>query len=220
MLAYQQLTITGGAPALEAYVASLTDSPPAGWWRDHATESRLLDPETEDPAPHYCFSCAATDTRPTAHVVLIHAPASCLSVSAIFPPTRERLEIAAYNGILLAFHDEVVAPGLAGHGLHIELTSSTPVPEDWMSSRAVARLRAFSAEGRRSAAHLSMLDQVRWQAFVIAAWRDRADATTEDLRLWLTEEGWRPDIALRLAEQYTFGYRLLRAFEDAPHRIS
>jgi len=76
-------------------------------------------------------------------------------------------------------------------------------------------LRTFSAKANKGPGSANTRDRERWNAFVVAAFRDGSTLDAYTLRRWLAEiEGWAPELADQLAGEYAYGCELLNFAKD------
>src|SRR4051794_33479684 len=194
-------------------------TPPTGWTRDRAAESRARAVPVLNPKPTFCFGCSREGRRPAAMLILTQKDAGTFFVSNIIPLSKHQLEHGEYNAILEDFYERVIRPYAGPAGVTASLSRGQVDLEHWMSHDAAELLRQFSACANKGTGSSHPSDRDRWNAFVVAAHRDGSRMDAADLRRWLIEvDGWPPEVADQLAVEYEYGRELL-AFA-AGHRRS
>lgn len=136
-------------------------------------------------------------------------------VPNIVPIDFGKLSIAQYNAILADFIDRIVRPVAPKFGYSIVATESRQDLEDWTSTDAAKKLRAFSGAANKSTGSSHPLDQRRWFDFIIAVHESSSVIGTDYLARWLqTVEGWDEESAHELAGEYETGLSLLKRYDE------
>jgi hypothetical protein len=212
MKVYQDLVIHGSRQALDQFVADLELRLTNGWARYHAREREVRKAAL---GSMYCFSCAASGSRPTSELWIATRSDGSLYVSNILAREQSSLTYDQYNAILREFHDCFVSPAAAASGVEVEMGSPDPQIEDYLSPAAAGLLRTFSRLANRSVVH--PLDRKRWNEFLTAAYREGAPLEVLMLQRWLIEEEkWPEDEAIDLAIEYERARDLLQVYESRP----
>ena len=210
---FRELLIRGTPEQFDSAVAQLDRSLADGWIHDRVTEGQLaaLTLRTERT---FCFSCTETEVRPAATLFLTRNGSGSFYASNVIPLDKYQLSHGQYNAILAEFAKRF-GEVFEAQGLTVELTASVVDLDHWLNTDAAGMLRTFSAKASKGTGGANPRDRERWNAFVVAAYRDASTLDAYTLRRWLIEiEGWVPEVADRLAGEYAFGRELLNFAED------
>ncbi len=217
MKVFRELTISGPPDVLQETVVAIERRLDNGWYRDTKAEE-LFGTGQE---PMYCFACVAFKGRPAADVWLMYRPSGSLSVSNIIPHEGGQLSYDDYNRLLQEFHESFVAPLQTELSLHITLTEGEKGLSAWLSRSAADLLDQFIRAGNRYAPTAHQEDRNRWDAFLVAAHRDRAALDAKTLHRWLIEEvGWPEEAASDLAADYSSGRALLEYYDTTASLVA
>jgi hypothetical protein len=209
---FRDLLIRGTPEQFKSAVEQIDRSGADGWFHDRVTEGQFnaLTLRTE---PTFCFSCTETEVRPAATVFLTRNSSGSFYASNVVPLDRYQLSHGEYNALLAEFNKRF-GDVFEAEGLTVELTASVVDLDHWLSSDAAGLLRTFSAKAHKGTGGGHPHDRERWNAFVVAAFRDASPLDAYILRRWLIEiEGWAPEVGNRLAGEYAFGRELLNFAE-------
>ena len=136
-------------------------------------------------------------------------------VTNIVPVECDELGIAQYNDILADFIKSVVSPVAHRFDYQIDTTEAFQNPEDWTSTEAAQKLRAFSGAANKSTGASHAMDRRRWFDFIIAVHESQKTMGTDHLVRWLHEiDGWDKESAHQLASQYETALSLLKHYDD------
>jgi hypothetical protein len=137
-------------------------------------------------------------------------------VTNIVPVETGRLEISDYNWALNDFIRRIAQPARLAGDFTIEVSQPAEGLTDWMSEGAARALIVFSKAANKATNATHPLDRQRWEAFLIAAHRDRTPLNTQLLRRWLcTVEDWPDEVAEQLAIEFETGMSLLDTYDAA-----
>lgn len=210
---FRELLIRGTPEQFYSAVQEIDRKGADGWFHDHVAEGQLnaLTLRTERVT---CFSCTETETRPAATVYFTRNDSGSFCATNIIPIAKYRLSHGEYNAMLAEFNKRF-GDVFEAQGLTVELTASVVDLDHWLNPDAAAMLRTFSAKANKGPGSANTRDRERWNAFVVAAFRDASTLDAYTLRRWLVEiEGWAPELADQLAGEYAFGRELLSFAKD------
>lgn len=213
MAIFRELLFRGTPEQFYSAVQQIDRKGADGWFHDHVAEGRInaLTLRTERVT---CFSCTETETRPAATLYFTRNSAGSFSASNVVPIAKYQLSPGEYNAILVDFTNRF-AEVFEAQGSTVELTESEADLDHWLNPDAAAMLRTFSTKANKGTGGSHPRDRERWNAFVVAAFRDGSTLDAVTLRRWLMEiEGWAPEVADRLAGEYAFGRELLKFETD------
>lgn len=144
-----------------------------------------------------------------------------IRITNIVPLKKTRLSIDEYNAVLDLFYDEIVKPNQKKlSGLDIEGPCSAHFnPENYISKKALEKLRKFNMTANKSSWALHPCDEERWFDFICQTVLDgqKFDYTTiyrflMDEEYWQTENVWSEEDAACLASEYDNYVRILEYF--------
>jgi hypothetical protein len=213
MKIHQTLTVPGTPSRLRELVARIDQAmtPDAVWARSSRLEAWLRE---RGGADLLCYSRTST-LHPPAVLVWVSTDRDTFSVRNISPEKISEFTRDEYNETLREFHDRWVAPAARALGLAAELTPPEISIEALLGPMARARLDDFCASASRQAGRFPPLDRERWHAFLVAAHRERASLTVDQLTRWLHEEkGFPVDVARDLADSYDSARDLLAQYDS------
>ena len=128
----------------------------------------------------------------------------------IVPLEIDQISINIYNNVLNDFVNRVIQPTSKVSGFHIEISARKQSITDWTSKEAADALHRFSVLANKSTGSSHPLDQKRWFEFLFSVRKTHEKLDSYLLKRWLIEvEGWSPDVAIELIDQYEFGMNLL-----------
>jgi hypothetical protein len=211
MQVFRNLFIHGKYDQIDALMVEVERNLEAGWTRDRDEEDRMKSLAYR-PARAYCFTCNQQGGRPAATVFLMDKDKEPDTYYAtnVAPRKEYQLTYEQYNGILGEFAERFVLPCAQRLGLRADLTATDVDLENWLSRDAAERLRRFSHSANKSTGSGHPCDQEQWLEFILASGHEGNTLDGSTLRRWLTEtEGWSPEMAQRLADEYEFGRDLL-----------
>ncbi len=212
---FRDLYVSVDAERMAAIADLIDQSPPKGWVRDRAVESKARCAPVLTLRPTFCFTWSSRDSRPFATVILAQKDPTTFFVANVIPVAKHQLTHEEYNGVMEDFFERVVKPYVSQGGVTANLTGSKAELEHWMSAEAAERLRTFSACANKGTGASHPHDRERWNDFVLAAHRCAGKMPAADLRRWLIDiEEWSPEVADQLASEYEYGRELL-AFAEA-----
>lgn len=213
MRIYPDLKITGRSEELAALLAkldALSDS--LLWTRDLRAEEDLK-----------ALSSAHEDWRSYRNKKSSDVPQAILwlrifenewTVPNIVPLADGQLTPEVYSALLNSFRGQI----LESIG-DLAISVSEPVaevgPEYWLSKDAAESLHRFSSLANKSTGASHPYDRARWNAFVIASYRDKCDVDGSTLSNILTEhEGWPESKASDLGVLFEYEKSLLDALDE------
>ena len=205
---HRRLLVSGAPDAIRQLLAGLRARSAGGWQRSMPRE-RSID-ATGDVT---CFECDTQPGRQAAVVWVSLRDEGRVLYETTVLPTAGVLDVAQSNAVLESFVAEMVEPLLQGTGLHLEFTPAIFDLSEHLSAATEQLLWAFASLADRDAVAAHPGSEARWQTFLIAAHREKADLPATLLSEWLADEGWPPDVASRLGLEYTVGRRLLGAYD-------
>jgi hypothetical protein len=210
MKVYQDLVFRGDPERLVDLISEIERRLSGGWERRFDLEKQV---GRRALGPMYCFSCAATSTRPDAQLWIVTQSGGALRVSNVLSDSVPSLTYDQYNSILMEFYGEFADPAARRLGIAVELGRPEMYLETWLSTRAVELLRNFSALANKSILH--PYDRRRWNEFLALAHRERTTLDPTVLKRWLIEEEkWSEYLAFELTTEYERARDLLEVFES------
>jgi hypothetical protein len=210
MKVYQDLVFRGDPERLVDLISEIERRLSGGWERRFDLEKQV---GRRALGPMYCFSCAATSTRPDAQLWIVTPSGGALRVSNVLSDSVPSLTYDQYNSILMEFYGEFADPAARRLGIAVELGRPEMYLETWLSTRAVELLRNFSALANKSILH--PYDRRRWNEFLALAHRERTTLDPTVLKRWLIEEEkWSEYLAFELTTEYERARDLLEVFES------
>lgn len=136
------------------------------------------------------------------------------SVPNIVPLEMSELSFTQYNSILDDFISRIAGPAAAGNGYALHTSRGAQTIDDWVSEDVADKLRRFSRLANKSTGASHPMDESRWFDFLIAFHRSGGSLHADQLARWLREvEGWREDMAHRLASDFEKGTGLLAHYD-------
>lgn len=214
MEVFRDLFLRGESEQLAALMDDVAESLPPGWARDRTTEG-ILQATSLWTKPVYSFYYDQENHFPAATIYFLEEEPGLLTASNIVPRKQPRLSYREYNVLLEEFCERVVRPCAERRGVEVELTSSQADLNNWLSEASAEKLRGFSTMSNKEIGCLHPRDQQRWIDFIVTAHQDGSQLHATTLRRWLTEiEGWSPEIADRLVNEYALGGEIL-TFSDS-----
>jgi hypothetical protein len=186
------------------------------WRREREPVERLrklLSAPVAAPETTFCFSIEGKPGRPGATVWLERRGPNKLVVPHIVAAERRALTDEEYNGILVDFESSVLRPLI--HDLDVDLRIISPRAklEESISPDAMASLRAFSSNAKRSQSYED-LDWQTWKRFLIQAHLDGSVLESADLEWWLEQENWPEEERRQLAGLYRTSLSLLAEYDE------
>lgn len=210
---FRELLIRGTPEQFASAVARIGRAGEDGWFHDSVMEGRL-DALTLSTERTTCFSCTEKSDRPAASLFLTRDNSGSCYASNVVPMTKYQLSHGEYNDILVEFAGRF-GEVFRAEGSTVELTQSEADLDHWLSRDVAALLRSFSTKANKGVGGARTIDRERWNAFVVAASREGSTLDGYTLRRWLTEiENWAPEVADRLASEYSFGRELLKFADE------
>jgi hypothetical protein len=210
MKVYQDLVFRGDPERLVDLISEIERRLSAGWERRFDLEKQV---GRRALGPMYCFSCAATSTRPDAQLWIVTGSEGELRVSTILSNRGTSLTYDQYNAILTEFYSGFADPAARRLGIAVELSGPEIHLETWLSPRAADLLRSFSKFADKYI--LLPSDRKRWHMFLAQAHRERTTLDPRILKRWLIEEEkWSESLAYELTTDYEHARGLLEVFES------
>ncbi len=210
---YRELEVKGHPDTLRSIIASMAHRLHSGWSRDREAELALRE---ASPSAMYCFACAQSATLPPSRLWLVLEQSGTLYVSNIVPLRQSQLSYDEYNDVLMDFYQTLVAPAAADLDVIVHITDAERDIASWLGEEAAALLRQFALTANKSTGTAHPNDRRRWDAFLVAAHRNRVPLDTTILKRWLVEcEGWPDQVASDLALEYESGRSLLEYYDHA-----
>lgn len=183
----------------------------ADWKRDASAEAKLnanLDVTTPGV---FCFVLDDPSMRPVT-LILARKGWDELHVSSLITKDRRPLSDVEYNRILGDFFANVLVPLSLGIKLDLDMTPARGEVEQYLSPDALGRLLEFSAASKKDTT--SLPDGLKWDRFIIQAYRDGALLDGEELHYWLLSDGFSQEDSDRLLESFEEGWSLLAAYDE------
>lgn len=206
--------VFGDAEALDKAWAALTDlATTAGWTRARSREARA-----SESTPGADLRAFVSGDR---CVILVRDSAGGkpqLKTLGAWPhPQGGGLDVDEHNSLIDRFENEVLAPAAERAGALLSSNKVDQGLDDWTDPRTVKALRQFACGDTTNNAHPS--DRRRWNDFIISASRssDPHGLHSGNLVPWLEGEGFAPELAARLAQEYENGISLLKRLSEREH---
>ena len=134
-----------------------------------------------------------------------------LRVTSIVTKDGKSLDDVEYNRILGDFFANVLIPMSVGIKVVAEMRPPRIELEEFLSSKAMDRLREFSIASTKGDNHVP--DGSRWSDFVIQAHLDGAYLGDEDLDYWLMSDGFSVDDRQTLLMEFEGVRTLLNQYD-------
>lgn len=136
-------------------------------------------------------------------------------VPNIVPLETGKLTYTQYNTILDDFIVRIALPVSSKFGFKVERSESEQTIDDWLSPRAVIKLKSFSNSANKSTLASHPLDQRRWFDFIITAYLNNDKLKSDMLSRWLYEvDGWDENSAIELAGNFENSISLLTYYSN------
>jgi len=210
MEVFRKMYLRGDLNQLVATLELIGHSLPPGWIRDGQAELRLHTLSFGEERKRFCFRAAHAFPLPVSDVFVIEVDDGTFEVSNIVPREQPQLSIGQYNAVLDEFCNRIVRPIAEEAGVVVELTPGHVELGQWLSGASEGKLRAFSEKAFKGNAASRGDDRRRWLDFVVTAHREGGRLPPRMLERWLVEvDGWYPEIAEELADEYRLGGEIL-----------
>lgn len=220
MRVFQDLTISGKPDDLQKLRTELLRSP-NGWVPFKRNEEWM---DKEEPSSSEAHPFIAIDVpelsrlRPATLFLLLKDEGQTAYVGNILPDSNS-LSQEEYNAILKSFFEECIQPHRDHFRLKCLFSPEFVFIEDTLSRENLALLHEFENMANKSTGASHPNDYRRWINFIVASVRDKERLGTEQLRIWLMDQGFPPYIASDLVQQYKFGFDLIEKMAtDIPHQ--
>lgn len=205
MIRFQNLTITGTAEELKAFIEDLTERL-EGWQQDSRPEHGLV-------AKCIAIRTPSGGGLPDAMLYLSGSiEAGLYHMANIVPMGCDSLSREQYNAILQAFYDQCVRDRTALFGITAELTQADVRADDVLSWETVELLHLFSTLANKSTGSSHPADGKRWRDFISQSFRTDQILDSDSLSGLLMDEGWPEESAHELAAEYQSAIRVLRNY--------
>ena len=211
MKKHQTLSIKIPNNAMDEYIDSLYRvAKEHGYKRLEDIENKLREDKTLD----FEYVCLET---PRIHVegqylsatIWLSIEENKLILRNIISKQRSFLSTEEYNQIVNLFLSNILKQvGLKG--VRHFLSKPDYQLSDGMGAKTAEALRNFSNAANKTSKLTNEGDMMLWGKFIGLASRTHATISTEYLEKWLLEEGWMPECAQYLAEQYEYSASLLK----------
>jgi hypothetical protein len=213
MKVFRELAVELQRMAAADFVALLEKHAANGWARDAALEARLRRHGTQ-PRPFYLFTRQGHPTLSPAHLALVDQEQDRLVVSNVFSESKGELTHDEYNGLLMEFHDAVIAPVSTACGAAVRLTPGEVSLRDILPPEVFDRLQVFSSSAERIGGVILPRDMAQWLDFIAEVYGRHCTLEPRLLGRWLREEEhWSEEAAARLTEEYERGRELLAVYD-------
>lgn len=215
MKIFDDMTFSGRPEVLARLIDRLDQSPQVGpWKRDMEAERSYagFGPELDK---YRCFRMKDHTEFPDALLWLFAGEngGGTWRVTNIVPAVpNAAFSEGTYYSLLMSFR-EAALPLASEAGVTVSVPRLDVGPEYWLTPEQVKLLQFFSNNANRSTGAAHPQDQKRWNAFVIAVYRDGTSIGGADIERILTEnEHWPERMARELAIDFDKQRSLLSDF--------
>jgi len=201
---YRDLTIVGGAEALDGLTEQIGQLLKAPW-------ERALDTEQSQQLRRDKFRVFRRDAdeghpRVQPFMVPLHGDAYVSNIV----PEGDDLTMDTYNEVLVEFFERFVSPAVAELGLMATLTEPIIDLQRELDALTHDALTMFSAAANKATGSGHPSDRGRWFDFLVLLHRSGYDLTPDVLQDWLMADGWSEEVAHRLILEFEFAQGLLK----------
>lgn len=194
----------------EAVIAQASEP----WRRNVGSEERLRKNATSQDILIFDRLTDAITSLPDCSLMLVRWTHD-YEASNIIAHHVQSLSQKVYNAILQDFVVKIALPASDSVGTPVKLSQEFESPHDWLSPESESELRIFEIAANKASGSSHPMDKKRWLRFLTSAHRHNDKMTAEKLNRWLVEaQGWLPEVAERLSEDYDFGRELLKQYDQ------
>ena len=136
-----------------------------------------------------------------------------LEVFNIIPINSNSLSFKEYNFILNTFNSAFIVPLATEFNAEIVLSKPEKLVAETIGPKAYKALTSFSNSANKSTGNSHTYDFERWCEFVFIIFREEIELGTNELEVWLVENGWSRETATKLAHDYAYSISLLEKYE-------
>lgn len=137
-----------------------------------------------------------------------------MEIFNIIPLIGVNLSCEQYNYILSYFDDSIINQISKNFNPKIEISKPYLDMEDIIGNEAFRKLSFFSDMANKSTGHSHPLDSKRWFDFLVTVCRSKKHLSSDDLRVWFTENGWSESVAYELSLDFEYSINLLEFYEQ------
>lgn len=208
---HQSLTIRIPINTMDLYLESLYQVASAqGYKRLEEIEKKLQ----EDKSLDYAYVCLET---PRIHVegqylsatIWLSIENNKLVLRNIISKQRSILSIKEYNQIVNIFYN-IVLKKVGIRGVRHKLSKSEYQLNEEMGRKTAEALRNFSNVANKTSKLTNESDMMLWGKFIGLASRTHASISVDYLEKWFIDEGWLPECAEYLVQQYEYSISLMK----------
>ncbi len=182
----------------------------ARWARNHELEERV---NVRGQSKYSVFLRDADPGSgiPSVNLFIVAGGAGEASVANIVPTEAGSIDVAQYNAVLNDFMTSAGEPAALELGATVDVSADHYDLRHEFGEEAAERLVSFSAAANKSTGSSHPSDRERWYSFLVAAHREKQDASSFAgvVGDWLELDGWSGEVALDLVIQFEFAMGLL-----------
>lgn len=207
---FRNLEIRGPHNKLDKFISELDKAlPKKNWKRDKAREQKIKG--FGSIGYQIAYLLASDQKRPTVNLFLWRRDNEAFVVSNVVPEEPGQLTYSEYNDCIESFRN-IATPVVKKLDLKIKVTDNHYDVLEELGPKARRALEVFETSANIGSLH--PLDEDRWMQFLICAYKEKTNLSSELLARWFLEEkNWPEYQASRLASQYNFSFELLKKFD-------